>query len=68
MVRQLRIQFHGAIYHVVTRGDGRRRIFHDDGHYDRLTRGLKDGVTRSPLEGPFVLLDAKSHPPAGANT
>ncbi|TWT50179.1 Chromosomal replication initiator protein DnaA [Rubripirellula amarantea] len=47
MARQLRVQFPGAIYHVVTRGDGRRQIFHDDGHYDRLTRGLKDEVTRS---------------------
>ena len=47
MARQPRVQFLGAIYHVVTRGDGRRAIFHDDGHYDRLTRGLKDEVTRS---------------------
>jgi putative transposase len=47
MARQLRVQFPGAIYHIVTRGDGRRPIFHDDGHYDRLTRGLKEEVTRS---------------------
>ncbi len=47
MARQLRVQFPGAIYHVVTRGDGRRQIFHDSGHYDRLTRGLKEEVTRS---------------------
>ena len=47
MARQLRVQFPGAIYHVVTRGDGRRQIFHDTGHYDRFTRGLKDEVTRS---------------------
>ena len=47
MARQLRVQFPGAIYHVVTRGDGRRQIFHDDGHYQRLTKGLKEEVTRS---------------------
>jgi REP element-mobilizing transposase RayT len=47
MARQLRIQFPGAIYHIVTRGDGRRQIFHDEGHYERLTTGLKDEVTRS---------------------
>jgi putative transposase len=47
MARQLRVQFPGAIYHIVTRGDGRRQIFHDDGHYDRLTKGLKEEVTRS---------------------
>ena len=47
MARQLRVQFPGAIYHLVTRGDGRRPIFHDQGHYERLSRGLKDEVTRS---------------------
>ena len=47
MARRLRVQFPGAIYHVVTRGDGRRKIFHDTGHYERFTRGLKDEVTRS---------------------
>ncbi len=46
MARQLRVQFPGAIYHVVTRGDGRQQIFHDGGHYDRFTRGLKEEVTR----------------------
>ncbi len=47
MPRQPRVQFPGAIYHVVTRGDGRRKIFHDDGHYQRLTRGLAEEVDRS---------------------
>lgn len=47
MARQLRVQFPGAIYHIVTRGDGRRPLFHDDGHYDRLTKGLNEEVTRS---------------------
>lgn len=47
MARQLRVQFPGAIYHVVTRGDGRRQIYHDGGHYDRFTHGLKEEVTRS---------------------
>ncbi|TWU59467.1 Chromosomal replication initiator protein DnaA [Rubripirellula tenax] len=47
MARQLRIEFPGAIYHLVTRGNGRKQIFHDQGHYERMTRGLKDEVTRS---------------------
>jgi REP element-mobilizing transposase RayT len=47
MPRPARVQFPGAIYHIVTRGDGRRAIFHDDGHYDRMTRGLKEEVERS---------------------
>lgn len=47
MARQLRVEFPGAIYHLVTRGDGRRQVFHDQGHYERMTRGLKEEVTRS---------------------
>ena len=33
MARKLRIQYPGAIYHVMNRGDRREPIFHDD--YDR---------------------------------
>ncbi|MDC0934712.1 transposase [Pirellulales bacterium] len=47
MPRKPRIQFPGAIYHVVTRGDGRRELFHDDDHYARFTKGLRDEVQRS---------------------
>ncbi|MEX1028181.1 MAG: transposase, partial [Candidatus Paceibacterota bacterium] len=47
MARQLRVQFPGAIYHLVTSGDGRKQLFHNQGHYERMTRGLKDEVTRS---------------------
>jgi putative transposase len=34
MPRKPRVQFPGAIYHIVTRGDGRRGLFHDEDHYD----------------------------------
>ena len=34
MARKLRIQYPGAIYHVMNRGDRREPIFHDD--QDRL--------------------------------
>ena len=47
MPRKPRVQFPGAIYHIVTRGDGRRELFHDEDHYGRLTRGLADEVKRS---------------------
>jgi hypothetical protein len=30
MARQLRIQYQGAIYHLISRGDRREEIFHDD--------------------------------------
>ena len=47
MPRPPRIQFAGANYHIVTRGDGRRKLFHDTGHYQRFTEGLEDEVQRS---------------------
>ena len=47
MPRLPRLQYSGAIYHIVTRGDGRRKLFHDQGHYDRFTRGLREEVDRS---------------------
>lgn len=31
----------------MTRGDGRRELFHDDDHYAKFTRGLRDEVQRS---------------------
>ena len=40
MPRLPRLQYENAIYHVVTRGDARRRLFHDEGHYTRFTEGL----------------------------
>ena len=46
MSRLSRIQFPGASYHMVTRGDGRRRVFYDDGHYERFTRAVTEEVNR----------------------
>ena len=50
MSRPPRVEFPGAIYHLISRGDGRRQLFHDDGHYQRLTRGLQEEVQRSDLK------------------
>lgn len=50
MPRPPRLQFPVAIYHMVTRGDGRRTRFHDDGNYQRLTTGLPDEVQRADWE------------------
>ena len=47
MPRAPRIQFPGAIYHIVTRGDGRQKLFHDSKHYERFTDGLRKEVGRS---------------------
>jgi len=46
MRRLSRPQYENAIYHVVTRGDGRRRLFQDEGHYERFTDGVMDQVDR----------------------
>ncbi len=58
MLRPPRLQYSSAIYHLVTRGDGRRTLFHDDGHYARFSQGLIDEVSRS-LDRVGFLLDAK---------
>lgn len=47
MPRAPRIQFAGARYHIITRGDGRRALFHDQRHYERFTAGLSQEVQRS---------------------
>ena len=47
MPRMPRLEYSNAIYHIVARGDSRRKLFHDSGHYDRFTQGLVDEVDRS---------------------
>ena len=54
MPRSPRIQFAGANDHIATRGDGRRKLFHDTGHYERSTQGLENEVQRS---GGVILAD-----------
>jgi len=44
MPRMPRLVYSNAIYHIVARGDGRRKLFDDSGHYDRFTQGLVDEV------------------------
>ena len=44
MPRLPRLQYENAIYHIVTRGDGHRQLFHDTLHCERFTQGLIDEV------------------------
>ena len=46
MARPLRIEFSGAIYHVMARGNGRQDIVRDDRDRQRLTDGLEATVQR----------------------
>ena len=62
MARPLRIEFPGAIYLVMSRGNARRRIFHDDRDHERLLEGLEPTVRRCGWElFSFVLLPNHLH-------
>lgn len=50
MARPLRIQFAGAIYHVMARGNGKQRLFHADDDYQRMLHGLEKTVQRTGWE------------------
>jgi REP element-mobilizing transposase RayT len=50
MARPLRIEFAGAIYHVMARGNGRQRLFHGDDDYQRMLDGLEKTVLRTGWE------------------
>ena len=40
MARKLRVEYPGAIYHVINRGDGREPIFQDDTNRRRFVETL----------------------------
>ena len=46
MARPLRVEYPGAIYHVMCRGNARQRIFHDDADHQRFIDGLTQTVGR----------------------
>jgi REP element-mobilizing transposase RayT len=50
MGRPLRVEFPGAIYHVMSRGNARRPIFHDERDYGRLLEGLETTVDKFGFE------------------
>ena len=50
MARPLRIEFPGAIYHVMARGNARQRIVVDDADWQRLRDGLAQTVERCGWE------------------
>jgi putative transposase len=46
MPRRLRIEFEGAIYHVMARGNARQKIVRDDADRRWLIEGLEHTVVR----------------------
>lgn len=62
MARPLRIEFPGAIYHVISRGNARQRIFRDDSDYERFLQGLESVVVACAWEMlAFVLMPNHTH-------
>ena len=47
MARKLRIQYPGAIYHVMNRGDRREAIFEDDQNRERLLETLTEACEKT---------------------
>ena len=49
MARKLRVQYPGAIYHVMNRGDRREPIFKDDPDRQGSMKGKAERPRRTPL-------------------
>ena len=47
MARKLRIQYPGAVYHVMNRGDRRESIFHDDDDLQRYIEHLGEACVKT---------------------
>jgi len=47
MPRQLRIQYPGAVYHVLARGDRREAIVHDDGDREMFVATLTEACKKT---------------------
>ena len=46
MPRPTRIQYENAFYHVMNRGRGRQRIFHNDAYYQEFLKTLEEAYQR----------------------
>jgi len=62
MARQVRIQYPGAIYHVMARGDRREAIYEGDGDREVFFKTLGEGCERSGfVVHAYVLMDNHYH-------
>ena len=50
MVRPLRVEYEGAYYHVMNRGQGRQEIYHGDRYYEYFLWCLEQAHKRFALE------------------
>jgi putative transposase len=62
MARPLRIEFGGAIYHLLARGNERRRVFREDGDREQFLALLERSCARYEVALlSFVLLENHFH-------
>ncbi len=62
MPRQVRIEYEGAIYHVMCRGDRREAIFEDDEDRTRFLKTLGEAVGKTGwLIHAYVLMGNHYH-------
>jgi REP-associated tyrosine transposase len=62
MARKVRVQFAGAVYHVLDRGDRRDAIFHDDSNRELFLHTLDEVCLRTGwFIHAFVLMSKHYH-------
>ena len=63
MARKLRVEYEGAIYHVMNRGDRREAVFRDAADRELFFENAGRGVPQDRLAGTCVLSDEQSFSP-----
>jgi len=66
--RKLRIQYPGAIYHVMNRGDQREDVFRGDADREKFLATLGEACGKTQVAGARVLPDAQPLPPGGGDS
>ena len=67
MARKLRIQYPGAIYHIMSRGDRREAIFKDDADRERFLATMAETCAKTGLAGARLLPDGQLISSGGGN-
>ena len=67
MARKPRIEIPGGLYHIITRGNNRKRIFQSHDDYLKFLELLKRQKSKQPFYLYAYCPDAQSHPYAGRN-
>ena len=62
MSRKLRIEYPGAMYHVISRGDQREDIFRDDRDRQKFLLTLAEACAKTEWQVHVVLPDAQPFP------